>query len=127
MKRHFESNPISWKRITTWERRWRPSQAVCPRRLLTLKRRSGFDLTRRCGRCWTGCEPWRALMGKAHRTSTEAVSSSTGLWIYGVLFLATFLVYFQVGEFDFVDYDDPQYINNPHVCQGFTQEGLSWA
>ncbi len=66
-------------------------------------------------------------MGKNQRKSSEPAAPLNDLWVYVGLFLATFIVYFQVAEFDFVDYDDPQYIENPHVCLGFTQEGLRWA
>ncbi len=49
-------------------------------------------------------------------------------WIYLALFAATFLVYVQVGAFDFVNYDDPDYVtNNPHVRDGITPNGLAWA
>jgi tetratricopeptide (TPR) repeat protein len=49
-------------------------------------------------------------------------------WIYLALFAATLLVYFQVGAFDFVNYDDPDYVtNNPHVRDGITPDGLVWA
>ncbi len=37
-------------------------------------------------------------------------------------------MYFQVGAFDFVNYDDPDYVtNNPHVRGGITPDGLAWA
>jgi tetratricopeptide (TPR) repeat protein len=49
------------------------------------------------------------------------------LWIYLALLIATFVVYSQVREFSFVDYDDPDYINTPQVRQGITREGLVWA
>ena len=50
------------------------------------------------------------------------------LLIYLALFLATFALYAQVRNFDFVNLDDPTYVtNNPHVQQGLTWQGLKWA
>jgi protein O-mannosyl-transferase len=49
-------------------------------------------------------------------------------WIYGGLLLITFAVYAQVRHFDFVNYDDPEYVaGNPHVQRGLTGSGLAWA
>jgi protein O-mannosyl-transferase len=53
--------------------------------------------------------------------------SRTNLLVYLALFLATFAVYAQVRHFDFVNYDDPEYIGNVHVTQGLTVQGLDWA
>ena len=48
--------------------------------------------------------------------------------ILGALFLATFAVYASVAHFDFVNFDDPDYVtNNPHVRNGITPDGLEWA
>jgi len=50
------------------------------------------------------------------------------LWIYLVLVFATVAVYAQAGHFDFVNFDDPEYVSgNPHVRYGITPEGLEWA
>jgi tetratricopeptide (TPR) repeat protein len=50
------------------------------------------------------------------------------LWIYLALFAATLLVYLQARTFDFVNYDDPEYVTqNSHVRAGITPEGLGWA
>lgn len=50
------------------------------------------------------------------------------LLIYLALVLATFAVYAQVRDFDFVNYDDASYTtNNPDVRQGITAHGLAWA
>ena len=50
------------------------------------------------------------------------------LLIYGSLLLVTFAIYAQVRDFDFVNYDDPDYtVGNPHVRQGITAQGLEWA
>jgi tetratricopeptide (TPR) repeat protein len=50
------------------------------------------------------------------------------LLIYLALLVATFAVYAQVRSFDFVNYDDPEYVTrNLHVQQGLTAQGLEWA
>jgi protein O-mannosyl-transferase len=49
------------------------------------------------------------------------------LLIYLALLLATFAVYAQVRDFDFVNYDDVDYIGNLNVRQGVTVQGLEWA
>jgi tetratricopeptide (TPR) repeat protein len=50
------------------------------------------------------------------------------LLIYLALLLATFAVYAQVGDFDFVNYDDVDYTTgNLIVRQGLTAQGLKWA
>jgi len=55
-------------------------------------------------------------------------SAPNTFWIYIGLFLATIAVYAQVRQFDFVNYDDPEYVTgNAHVLQGLTPEGLAWA
>jgi protein O-mannosyl-transferase len=49
------------------------------------------------------------------------------LLIYLALLLATFTVYAQVRDFDFVNYDDVEFTGNLNVRQGFTTQGLGWA
>ena len=50
------------------------------------------------------------------------------LCVYLLLFLATLAVYSQVRHFDFVNFDDPEYIGeNNHVRAGLTWNGLVWA
>jgi len=45
-----------------------------------------------------------------------------------LLFAVTLGVYAQVASFDFVSYDDPDYVTaNPHVTTAFTREGVAWA
>jgi len=45
-----------------------------------------------------------------------------------LLFAVTLGVYAQVATFDFVSYDDPDYVTaNPHVTTAFTREGVGWA
>jgi Tfp pilus assembly protein PilF len=48
--------------------------------------------------------------------------------VYVLLFLATVVVYSQVRHFDFVNFDDPEYIGeNNHVRAGLTWNGAVWA
>jgi tetratricopeptide (TPR) repeat protein len=55
-------------------------------------------------------------------------ASKANLWVYLALFLATLAVYSQSARFDFVNFDDPDYIvNNAHVRQGITADGIGWA
>ena len=50
------------------------------------------------------------------------------LWIYLLLAVAVLGAYGQVLHFDFVTYDDPDYVTaNPHVQAGLTWAGTAWA
>jgi len=50
------------------------------------------------------------------------------LIIYVVLILATLAVYWQVHQYDFVNFDDPVYITeNSHIQSGITPDGFRWA
>ncbi len=54
--------------------------------------------------------------------------SRSDLWICLAILAATVAVYSQVRTFDFVNYDDPDYVTaNPHVREGLTPGGLKWA
>jgi protein O-mannosyl-transferase len=49
-------------------------------------------------------------------------------WIYAGLLLAILVVYFQVRTYDFVNFDDPDYVTrNAHIRQGVTPGGIAWA
>ena len=49
-------------------------------------------------------------------------------WICLALLVASFAVYAPVRHFDFVNFDDPEYVrDNPHVRAGLTTQGLAWA
>ena len=44
------------------------------------------------------------------------------------LIVAIIITYVQVNNFDFVGYDDQEYVTeNSHVKKGLTVEGLKWA
>ena len=65
--------------------------------------------------------------GKAAAPARDHHSARV-LCVYLLLFLATFAVYSQVRHFDFVNFDDPEYIGeNNHVRAGLTWNGLVWA
>lgn len=50
------------------------------------------------------------------------------LYLYLLLAAVTLAVYSQVVHFDFLNYDDPEYVTaNFHVRSGFTWDGLAWA
>src|ERR1017187_7237453 len=50
------------------------------------------------------------------------------IWLSVFLFLATFAVYAQVRHFDFVNFDDPEYVTaNQHVRTGITAANIAWA
>jgi len=50
------------------------------------------------------------------------------LSIYFALVLSTMLVFWQVRNFDFVNYDDDLYVyENQHILNGLTPDGIIWA
>jgi protein O-mannosyl-transferase len=57
-----------------------------------------------------------------------APRSFTNLYIALALFVLTLTVYSSVFHFDFVNFDDPDYVtNNAHVRAGITGDGIAWA
>jgi tetratricopeptide (TPR) repeat protein len=49
-------------------------------------------------------------------------------WIAFALLAITVAAYSAVGSFDFINFDDPQYVyGNPQVTQGLTWSGVQWA
>ena len=55
-------------------------------------------------------------------------SSARLIAIAAVLLALTLLIYLPVRSFDFVNYDDPDYVtNNPHVRSGITADSVAWA
>src|SRR2546426_425144 len=60
--------------------------------------------------------------------STGPSNSRLDILIALLLVLMTAAVYSQVRHFDFVNYDDPDYVpGNSHVRAGLTAEGFAWA
>jgi len=53
---------------------------------------------------------------------------SLRLWLALLLAISTLAAYWRVSGFDFVDYDDQDYVQeNPHVYSGLTPANLRWA
>ena len=58
----------------------------------------------------------------------QQVKKSLVLSIYLVLIVSALLVFWQVRNFGFVDYDDGSYVyENPHVLNGLTADNVIWA
>lgn len=58
----------------------------------------------------------------------DSIKKYRTFYICLALVLATFAVYWQVHDHDFINFDDDLYIyDNSHVKSGLTQEGLVWA
>ena len=58
----------------------------------------------------------------------ESVKKLFVIFVYFVLILSTLLVFGQVRNFDFVNYDDNDYVfENPHVLNGLTGDSVIWA
>jgi tetratricopeptide (TPR) repeat protein len=58
----------------------------------------------------------------------ELMKRNIVIFIYSALILSTLLVFWQVRNFDFVNYDDKIYVyENPHVLHGLTRAGVIWA
>jgi protein O-mannosyl-transferase len=70
----------------------------------------------------------KAARSRARPSKTQPARTQHTLWIYALLFLATAAVYLQTARFDFVNFDDPDYVTaNPHVRGGFTADNIAWA
>jgi tetratricopeptide (TPR) repeat protein len=62
------------------------------------------------------------------REPEPARQSISVRWIYLSLFLVTVAVYAPVLHFEFINFDDPDYVTaNPHVRDGLTTTGIVWA
>jgi tetratricopeptide (TPR) repeat protein len=58
----------------------------------------------------------------------QQVKKTLVLSIYFTLAVSTLLVFWQVRNFDFIDYDDNVYVyENQHVLNGLTEDGTIWA
>jgi protein O-mannosyl-transferase len=59
---------------------------------------------------------------------TQGIRKRQDLWIGILLLIAVLAVYSPVRHFDFVNYDDPDYVtDNSHVREGLTASGIVWA
>jgi Tfp pilus assembly protein PilF len=74
---------------------------------------------------------YRGESSESHYTSRTAPAAKrqrlfdVAIWVG--LILSTLAVYAQVGGFDFVNFDDPQYVFDPHVQAGLTRDSIKWA
>ena len=67
-------------------------------------------------------------MKKRNPQPGRALKVRGDLWLYLLLAAAVFAAYAQVLHFDFVTYDDPDYVTgNAHVQAGLTLAGAAWA
>ncbi len=58
----------------------------------------------------------------------ESVKKYFVIFTYFVLILSTLLVFWQVRNFGFLNYDDSDYVSaNPQVLNGLTKDGVIWA
>jgi hypothetical protein len=56
------------------------------------------------------------------------ISKRQNLIVYIVLALVTFVVFWQVNQFDFINFDDNIYISENSIIQsGLTLQGFFWA
>ena len=65
----------------------------------------------------------------SRRNNTSDISSPIKLDVLVclLLFLATLTVYWQVGNYEFVNYDDDKYVTeNHHLHKGLTGESVIW-
>ncbi len=61
-------------------------------------------------------------------TVEDPFPRSRAAWVALALAAVTIVVYLQVGGFEFLNYDDPEYVTkNPVVQAGLTRPGLRWA
>jgi tetratricopeptide (TPR) repeat protein len=59
---------------------------------------------------------------------SESMKRNSIIFVYFALILSTLLVFRQVCNFDFVSYDDKDYVyENPHVLSGLAPAGILWA
>jgi len=67
-------------------------------------------------------------MPKRKPRTIQPLRPPSDLWIYLLLAAAVFLIYSPVLHFDFVTFDDPEYVTaNPHVQAGLSLAGVAWA
>jgi tetratricopeptide (TPR) repeat protein len=82
-----------------------------------------------------------SLMGSKRRKGRKSKEANAGrvsqpaqvprhhIWLVCIaISVATFAIYAQVLQFQFVDWDDPMYVyDNPHIAQGLTPASVRWA
>ncbi|MBC8392284.1 MAG: hypothetical protein H8E17_06945, partial [Deltaproteobacteria bacterium] len=67
-------------------------------------------------------------MARINNRSKEFIIKHRDILVCLFLILATFTVYWQVQNYDFVNFDDSKYTyENRHVQEGLTLESITWA
>jgi protein O-mannosyl-transferase len=68
------------------------------------------------------------LAARVRKSTHDRKSDRQGAILSLVLAVAVLAVYWQVGQFGFIGYDDPEFVlNNPHIRQGLTPAAIAWA
>jgi protein O-mannosyl-transferase len=64
------------------------------------------------------------MFSNDNKLKNQAIS----ICIYSVLALVTFLIFLQVHNFNFINYDDNHYFyENPHILSGLSFKNIEWA
>src|SRR5438477_7498151 len=63
------------------------------------------------------------ITDNGQRTADKSV-----FFVYALLTVLTLAVFWPVRHFEFINYDDPEYVTqNPFVQRGLTTDGIAWA
>lgn len=61
-------------------------------------------------------------------SDNKQLNNINGVFFIPLLIILTLTVYWQVNDFDFINYDDPIYVyNNAHIQKGLTLPTIKWA
>src|ERR1039458_8903280 len=71
----------------------------------------------------------KSKLASAMASTTAIARSRFPVWLMAAsLGLVTVTLYWPVTGFDFINFDDPEYVTaNPHVLAGMTWQNLGWA
>jgi surface polysaccharide O-acyltransferase-like enzyme len=73
-------------------------------------------------------QPSNLAMASTNNRSKDYLIKYLNILVYLFLILATFTVYWQVQNSDFVNFDDNDYVyDNRHVQDGLTLKSIIWA
>ena len=68
------------------------------------------------------------MLTRENISDTTSLYTKLDIFVCLLLFIATLAVYWQVGNYEFVNFDDNKYITeNLHVQQGLTRDSVIWA
>src|SRR5436190_11823383 len=75
----------------------------------------------------TNCS-WHGSLANWRRMKQTAANPRREWWIALLLGFGTCALYWPVGQYDFLNFDDSAYVTaNPHVFRGISGRGLAWA